>query len=335
MNVKEFLQLDKPEIFDFSGEFASEVYRSASPCEKYIIYKAYTINNDWADCFASGKEFCAGIKKCFTEKEQRRVVHWIDDPDNGSELLQEVYNLIWPFMFDDDKNKFWSDTLSSVQYTMADVFENFIESDAAKTRRHALGYKQNCTIRYMLDYFSNAESDENVMKQVSDAAAKIENILYIDRFLSAWHTIGNYCPVPKGFNAPRSNYGKHDMWDLSLMKIRQWYLATNDITKEKILVEDLFHFNKSGDVKSTTEWLTKFGDGQKGWESFVDTFLFQDWVNTEDVNSSHYYEVVPLCENHDWANPLTPVDNLEEFFCNYQKRIYNRGIRIIDKLREL
>ena len=74
MNVKEFLQLDKPEIFDFSGEFASEVYRSASPCEKYIIYKAYTINNDWADCFASGKEFCAGIKKCFTNCRVRFII---------------------------------------------------------------------------------------------------------------------------------------------------------------------------------------------------------------------------------------------------------------------
>lgn len=176
MNVKEFLQLDKPEVFDISGEFSSEIYRSASPYEKYIIYKAYTMDNDWAECFSSGKEFCASIKKCFTEKAQRRVIHWIDDPDNGSELLQEIYNLIWPFMFDADKNKFWSDTLSSVQYTMADVFENFIESDAAKERRLSYGNKQNCTIRYMLDYFSKVERDENVMKQVSNAAVKIENI---------------------------------------------------------------------------------------------------------------------------------------------------------------
>lgn len=125
------------------------------------------------------------------------------------------------------------------------------------------------------------------------------------------------------------------MWDLSLMKIRQWYLATNTISKRKILVEDLFHFNKSGDVESTTKWLKKFGKGQIGWENFINTFFFQDWVNTEDENSNHYYEVVPLCANHDWANPLTPVDNLEEFFDNYQKRIYSRGIKIFNKLRKL
>lgn len=324
MNVQEFMMLEKPEMFDISGEYSSDVYVNASPCEKYIIYKAYIYSDkNWSEAFKSGKEFCLEINNYFTENSCNII-----DPDNGSELLQDVYRFLWPFMIDESKNKFWSDTLSTVQYTMADVFEMYIESDEAKAKRQALGVRQKCSIRYILDYFSNIEGDKDIRNKISMAAKKIKNIHNMEGFLSAWHTIGNYCPVPKGFNSPRSNFGKHDMWDLSLMKIRQWYLTSNTILKEKILAEDLFHFNKKGDVISSTKWLEQFGDGQEGWVNFVNTFYFQDWVNKD-------YEVLPLCANHDWTYAFTPINNLDEFLINYKERIYKRGLRIMEKLREV
>jgi hypothetical protein len=233
MNIQEFVKIEKPEQFDISEEYAPDSYKKASPYEKYIIYKACTIADNWSEVFKSGQEFCSQLKKVFTEKEGRRVVRGIYDPDGRSELLQDIYQKIWPFMYDENNKKFWSDTLSSVQYTMGDIFEMYIESDEAKRKRGELGYAQGCSIRYMLDYFSRVGDVDDVMRSVQIAAADIGKISNVGKFLSAWHTIGNYCPVPNGFNNPRSNYGKHDMWDLSLIKIRQWYLTSYNVTKKR------------------------------------------------------------------------------------------------------
>jgi hypothetical protein len=330
MNIQEFVKIEKPEQFDISEEYAPDAYKKASPYEKYIIYKACTIaDTNWAEDFKRGQEFCSKLKGFFEEKEGGRK---ICDPDSKSELLQEIYQKIWPFMYDEKNQKFWSDTLSSVQYAMGDIFERYIETDEAKEMRRTLGYTRGCSIRYMLDYFSRVGDEDDVIRSVQIAAADIGKIPNVGKFLSAWHTIGNYCPVPKGFNGSRSNYGKHDMWDLSLVKIRQWYLAPNNIAKNKILVKDLFH-NRAENVVATTEWLKHSGNGEKGWENFVDTFLFQDWVNTVDVGMPNYYEVLPLGENHNWTNALTPFDDLDNYLENYQNRIFRRGLRMLEKLK--
>lgn len=72
-------------------------------------------------------------------------------------------------------------------------------------------------------------------------------------------------------------------------------------------------FNKKGDVGECTRWLRCFGNGEEGWECFVNTFLFQD---------------------HNWGNAITPLNNLSTFFRNYNERIYGRGNRILDKLKK-
>lgn len=81
-------------------------------------------------------------------------------------------------------------------------------------------------------------------------------------------------------------------------------------------------------------WLNDFGEGEQGWECFVDTFLFQDWVNTDESNPDIYYDVLPLFKGHSWENALVSLCDLEEFFENYQNRIYTRGKRIIEKLNK-
>lgn len=326
MKIDEFMLLNRPEEYDISGEFAIEDYLKSTPCERYIIYKAYTLDNKWADIFCDGKYFSEKIKSKYTKRYGRKILNWIDDPDCASELLAEAYMKLWPFMYDEENQKFWSDTMSSVQYTMADVFEAYIESENAKRNRLLSQSKQNCTIRYMVDYFAKISNSENIDECIKSAAREIEKIENINAFLSAWHTIGNYCPVPKGFNSPRSNFGKHDLWDLTLMILRKWYLTQNRNSKEKILIEDLFHFNKKADVSATQKWLKYFGDGENGWKNFVDTFLFQDWVYTDT------YDVIPLYKGHNWSNAVTPINNLDTFLTNYSQRIFNRGRRILFKL---
>lgn len=332
MKVDEFIKLDSPEKFDLSSEFSTEDYKKSSACEKYIIYKTYTTNNQWSDVFDSGRKFRESIRDKYTKKDGKKVIKWIDDPDNRSELLTEIYSKLWPFMYDEKKGGFWSDTLSSVQYIMADIFEVFIETQEAKNYRCSLPYKQNCSIRYIVDYLSKINTRDEIECRVKNCAAKFEKVKNIDLFLAAWHTLGNYCPVPKGFNAPRSNYGKHDFWDFTLTIIRKWYLTDNICLKEKIISEDLFHFNKNSNIDECIRWLSQFGDGESGWEKFVDTFFFQDWVYCEDDKVNTYYDVIPLSPNHTLDNALTPINDLEVFFINYNNRIYLRGKRILDAL---
>ena len=330
MKIDEFINIDNPEKFDLSSEFSTEDYKESSACEKYVIYKAYTTANRWSDAFDSGREFRKLIRDKYIKKHKRKIINWINDPDNGSELLTEIYDRLWPFMYDEKKGRFWSDTLSSVQYTMADIFEVLIETRESRNYRYSMPHKQNCSIQYIIDYLSKITTEGKVEDRVKSAAAEIEKVKGVDLFLSAWHTLGNYCPVPEGFNAPRSNFGKYDFWDFTLTIIRKWYLLENVFAKEKLITEDLFHFNKKGNVEECTRWLSQFGDGENGWEKFVDTFFFQDWVYCEVDKVNTYYDVVPLSPSHIYDNALTPFNDLELFFTNYRNRIYRRGKRILD-----
>lgn len=93
-------------------------------------------------------------------------------------------------------------------------------------------------------------------------------------------------------------------------------------------------FNKKGDVGECTRWLRCFGNGEEGWECFVNTFLFQDWVYCLKDGKYAYYDIIPLFQDHNWGNAITPLNNLSTFFRSYNERIYGRGNRILDKLKK-
>ena len=168
------------------------------------------------------------------------------------------------------------------------------------------------------------------------------------KFLDLCHTIGNYCPVPVGFNASRSGYkALHDYWDLTLMKIRKWYREKDDA----ILVE-LLH-QRCEALSNCKEWLIWFEKNAKekgkkdGWHNFVDTLFMQDYVKDYEKGN---YEVKPFWEGHTWETPkLTFVTETEEGNDNLNvinkrleeinRRVVARSNRIVDacnvKLKEI
>ena len=76
-------------------------------------------------------------------------------------------------------------------------------------------------------------------------------------FLELYHTIGNYCPVPAGFNGARSgNIANYDYWDLTLMKIREWFYNRDDKFNDQLLESQLLH--DKGNWKNCKSWLNKF-----------------------------------------------------------------------------
>jgi len=337
MNVTDYLSLEEEEKqkYDFSAENATEEYCKASGVEKYIIYKTYTSDSKWSKAFRSGEEFRRNVRKYYTEAEKngKKVIKRIKDPDDFSKgsksLLQEIYKKIWP-----DLECAYSDTMTSVQYIMARYFEEEKETGDEKKRRLKLSKRQLCSIKYMINLWSlevKASDQEGIKNAVEKAAKNLSSGLKqngLEDFLSAWHTLGNYCPVPKGFNVGRSNFGKHDFWDLTLMVIRKWYLTKDELLKEKIIREDLFHNSKKGDIGACTKWLVQCGGGSTGeecWENFVKKLAFEDWVDKD-------YAVKPLWEGHEWVNALLQVDDWERFFHEYSRRILERTKELIDRL---
>lgn len=323
MDLKEYLQLDeeKKQKYDFSAENATEAYKNATSIEKYIIYKTYFADpSKWRDEFESGKKFTEKIKKS-------KDYSGIQDPDdfksNHDSLLEEIYTTLWP------KLELYSDTMTSVQYIMSGYFERKIETKDEKNKRLDISKWQQCSIGYMINLWA-AEEGKQIEEKIKNAAermgAKNEEL---GVFLSAWHTLGNYCPVPNRFNRPRSNFGKYDFWDLTMMMIRKWYLTDDEMLKERILREDLFHNEFSGNIEACVKWLNLCG-GEKGtgevrWEKFVQTLCFEDWVDGD-------YEVIPLWDGHGWDNALLPVNNWEGFFLEYNRRILERTKKLIERL---
>lgn len=333
MNLEEYLKLKEEEKqkYDFSAENATEEYERATSIEKYIIYKTYTSNSVWSD----SKKFRKDIREYYSEKKSGKKIKWIKDPDdfrnNPNSLLEQIYKKIWPEL------ELYSDTMTSVQYIMSGYFENEVETRGEKSERLKISKRQQCSIRYMINIWAAEEGE--LEKKIANAARRMNrNAEGLGVFLSAWHTLGNYCPVPRGFNLSRSNFGKHDFWDLTLMMIRKWYLTDDELLRERILREDLFHNRSNGDdIEACVEWLILCGGeesiGEVRWEKFVQTLCFEDWVNCDKGSSNYeYYDVIPLWEGHGWDNTLLPVNNWENFFQEYGRRILERSKKLIKRL---
>lgn len=144
---------------------------------------------------------------------------------------------------------------------------------------------------------------------------KISNEL--GKFLELCHTYGNFLPVPLGFNAGRSNYGKWDMWDLTLSKIYEWFCDKENLNNSlNVLFSASTNIEYS--VSHCCEWLKQF----ETWEEFVDNNYLQAYV---DKN----YKPILFFEGHSFEKPLpTNEREFQDFFKAVNKCIEKRNIQL-------
>lgn len=144
---------------------------------------------------------------------------------------------------------------------------------------------------------------------------------FVTEFICACYCPANFLPVPQGFNAGRSNYGKWDSWDLTLHQIYQWYLdnpssqrtyTTNDQALMKLFK---YASSKEDTIQHCTEWLIGFGS----WENFVEQNYMQSFL-LPDGSPKRFFE------NHtlEYELPKT-LNEYEEFFKNAVSCITERG----------
>lgn len=310
---------NEPLTYDFVEDTQEEYNYHEYPCIpkgflRYFVYRAdgYDVEHN---SFLK-PEYLNRIK----EKIRLAGLFKVKDPDSASGLLKEIYAVLWPRKGVGG----YSDTMTSAQTLVNVAVDN---------------------VRYNIDWkLYQDESARPCTKNVFIALMAAEDRLscVLNRFypclrnyISVYHSIGNYCPVPKGFNRARGQKG-YDFWDLTLEKIREFYLE-EDEEKQKEIMRRLLHSKISEqDLDSCIFWFWySGGNGEKGeaaWRYYIEKFFMQDYVNPET------YEVIPLWHQHKWDNAISSLKSMnngdiELAAAEITNRIMKRGQRMIDAVR--
>lgn len=285
--------------YDLKNEFANDSYRMIeNPIEKFLIYKSIKTCISNTDKYNNAK-----VKR----EEDKQLYVAIEDPDwksNNEGILKYVYSLSGM------RNEYnpLSDAMTSILIPIESVYELFLESDLKDNNK----YRNMRTSIYKL-LEMRASKDYDIINKL----AKIEGLL---NFAQLGFTIGNYIPVSPGFNCERSNGGKNDSWDLTLMKIHEWFKKEDN----DVIFVDLLH-NKCRKKENVLKWLKSYGVKENGWENFIIKNYLEDFV---DKN----FNPIEFCDNHNWEHII--INDPVQYMCTCSKRIFKRGERIIAEIKQ-
>ena len=204
-------------------------------------------------------------------------------------------------------------------------FTNVFETDICYTREYK--YQLIVNTPHGKEYYrgdvmtSFANTYNHYIKNFSDNK-HIED--EIEKLAKNHHTIGNMIPVPTGFNSGRAGrYAKYDYWDLTMMKIKEWYdyKETNDEPLIELLHNDL------NAIKYCKNWLTHFG----AWKDFVEKNYLKAFTDEGAV-----YKPLQFWSGHSYDSPNLPSDENE--FYSYLQLLNNlvkkRNIEILNLLNK-
>ncbi|GEM_PF-6841019 len=245
------------------------------------------------------------------------------DPDSKSNILQEIYKLLWgelcsQWFMKKDNGMICSDNMTSAQNFVNSAMkkEAFLQKDKYKECR---GNKQKYSTNFMIKVYDKDKEEKD--KELTELFKSYG----LDELVSVYHTIGNYCPVPRYFNKARAGYKSAvcDLWDLTLMKINEYYIVKGNPQQESRIFDELFHGQNN--PLPCKAWLDYFGS----WESFVDRNYFGSFVDDD-------YKVIPFWTGHGWDSKGFPdkKNELKDAVKAVKQRILLRGIKIGSKLRE-
>lgn len=318
MDLKDYTGNENNWKFDFTLD-------SVKPCDDY--YEEY--------------KQLEPVNRFFEYQSEKHEVY---DPDNYSELLQNIYKILWGDLWEGSELKAKFMTNHNWQYKWPK------EDSKCKSRQPQIKSFQpvcsdNMTSQSNLTktFFKNHLNIDgrSGIKAISvfylENPSKLNKISQKDKgdIIEFWelsHTLGNYCPVPAGFNVGRSGpFARYDYWDLTLMKIKEYYDYSehhSEFSKEELSLLELFHFPNANAILNCKAWLNSYGVGFSGWVQFIEKNFFNDYV---DAN----YEVIPFFSGHSWESPQIPSNDprvLREFLINLNKRIKSRGEKMFQKL---
>ncbi len=329
MKIEEFLALEAPDRYDFSNDGASEAYRELkNTYEKFFVYMhkgALPIT-----CCEEGK---AGVMACGAayREECEEKYGTIPDPDSGSSLLQIIYKMLWrdvkSLNYCKKGNEIQGETMNSVNTTLNKLYEynpkkpeeKCIETSEQYDERKAMSKRQRVSIAYI---FSRYAEEQLEQRKKTEQEEKYDKIKGLKDFLSVYHTLGNFIPVPAGCNGPRGTGGLKDYWDLTLKIIYDYYVCEEDKIRNIV-------WEKNSELYK--QWLDFFqDDGKPSWQCFIEKNYLQDFVKPG------YGMPKELWEGH-FSGAVLPnsIEQIEQFCGNASCFITARSTRMLIRLRAL
>lgn len=254
-----------------------------------------------------------------------------------------IYNRVWEYLKSTKPTKQYEkvslDKLENFSISIDSNSEKIIPSDNITSKNNiAICFSREYKYQLILrdgtecEYYrgDTMTSFTNIYKHYEDNKKNFETNSIIrdkvEELAKNYHTIGNMIPVPSGFNFSRAGKdAKYDYWDLTMLKIKEWYNDTSNDAPLKMLLND----NENA-IEPCKKWLNKFDN----WNDFVEKNYLSPFVETKGADGN--YELLHFWEDHSFENCELPSDTNEflEFLKKLNECIKDRNKIIYDNLKK-
>lgn len=259
----------------YVNSFVNEKDVNKAVLKRYLLYKMTA---------ESTVEFFKNVDCDSLEvvvKDYKKLFPWLSSFDTREQTFENKYEL-----YNNDNIIFRGDTMTSIQTTLK------------KYLYLKLGIKKlPNNVDFNRFIFNNMEFID-----ISEECAN---------FVASMHCMGNFIPVPQGFNIGRANFGRFDYWDLTMDCLYQWYLDNSNGYSNDDALKLLFRYAnvnyKQAIINNTKAWLKMFNN----WEDFLKQNYLYCYVDENTLRPYH------LFEEHSFDHPVPEtLEEMEELFEN-------------------
>lgn len=240
-------------LSNYNFEFENDIdyFGNLQTFDRYFIYRA-TNSNSKDTVYAHGWEFAKwalqnypGLKDCDGCGTDNKVCL----------LSRDIYKILWGWDLkefkederhksnsinsnetrDFDVNEMGPDTMNSVQNMLDILVENKITNEYSYLDVRQLK-TWNFSINFMLELYANETTNKPFLNM-------LDSIPFLKEYIDAYHTLGNFCLVPKAFNNFR-NMKVKDNWAASLKMLKNKTKNDKWIAQEHEIIWDSNNFVK-------------------------------------------------------------------------------------------
>lgn len=264
MTLEEFkkMNIEKQLLYDFTDDHKNKNYkRIKNKVAKFLVYKTVR-----------------GTTDALVKLSKRRLwnikYRGLIDSDSESPLLQEIYKKLWSkydnanYMKNDNGN-ICGDTMTSAITPLCsflnttDKYKKYLMKD--KNQSNWTTYTSSKYYKYL-------------MKQIT-----FEKEKNIYDFIVLNHTLGNFIPVPKGFNPARCGSGNNandDYWFLTLKRIEEYFKNPTTENLKILLPKKIYHHM----IGNTKQWLNEY---HLNFEKYLSDNYLQDYKDFIGYNKNN------------------------------------------------
>ncbi len=274
-----------------------------------------------------------------------------DDPDSKSYRLQQIYRKLWgddqpDYMMDGYTHK-KTDVIHNALYKR-NTYESNVKirticADTLNTPTTVLNGILACvgmnSVKKQTIYYLCSGCDDNQLERIIKAYEKDSGILKkrpslvdsIIEYLKAWHLLGNFMPVPVGFNCGRY-LSTMDFFDVTLKLIHDWYWYGDENNTLDTLITCKTQIEKEIAMENTRKWLSSFMvDDKASWHIFVEKNYLEAFV--EKKENGEYGNPKEFWTGHFSSKSMPQnIDEYKQFFLNATRWIIERNNDMYDRM---